>query len=77
MEANMATKSNKNFKIDSFGAPEEKVIHLSRKQIEQMYQMIEHFKEVDDFQLRISHESGIGPSIRFTFDLDLTDTSKW
>ena len=73
----MATKTDKNFKIDTFGEPEEKIIHLNRKQIEQMHQMIEHFKEVDDFQLRISHKSGIGPTIRFTFDLDLTDVSKW
>lgn len=73
----MATKSGKTFKIETFGAPEEKIIHLSRKQIESMYKMIEHFKEVDDFQLRISHANGIGPDIRFTFDLDLTDVSKW
>lgn len=67
----------KNFKEETYGAPGEKVIHLSRKQIEQMYEMISHFKDIDDFTLRISHASGIGPTIRFTFDLDLTDVSKW
>lgn len=65
------------FKQETYGAPDEKVIHLSRKQIEQMYEMIGHFKGIDTFTLRISHSSGIGPTMRFTFDLDLTDVSKW
>jgi hypothetical protein len=67
----------KEFKKIDYGDPPEQIIRLSRKQIEQMYQMIEHFKEVDDFQLRITHTTGIGPSVHFTFDLDLTDVTKW
>lgn len=65
------------FQVDNFGADEVKIIHLSRKQIEQMAKMADHFKEIDDFQLRISHASGIGPTMHFTFDLDLTDVTKW
>lgn len=68
---------SKEFKKETFGAQEEKVIRLSRKQIEQMYEMIGHFKDIDDFTLHVSHESGIGQTIRFTFDLDITDVSKW
>lgn len=67
----------KNFKEETYGSPDEKVIHLSRKQIEQMYETIGNFKDIDTFTLRISHSSGIGPTVRFTFDLDLTDVSKW
>ena len=65
------------FKVDKFGEPEELIIRLSRKQIEQMTEMAAQFKNIDDFQLRLSHSSGIGQSIHFTFDLDLTDVSKW
>ena len=68
---------SKKFVPETFGAPDEKVIRLSRKQIEQMAAMAEHFKEVDDFTLRVSSSSGIGQTIHFTFDLDLTDVSKW
>ena len=64
------------------------VVHLSRKQIKQMCEMAEHFKDINDFELHISHESGIGQSmnLRFTLDLagdskevktDVTDVSKW
>lgn len=67
----------KEFKKSSYGDAEDQTIRLSRKQIEQMAEMIGHFKEVDEFQLRISRKSGIGPEIHFTFDLDLTDVSKW
>lgn len=68
---------SKDFKIEKYGAKEDKVIRLSRKQIEQMYEMIGHFKDINDFTLHVSHESGIGQTIRFTFDLDITDVSKW
>jgi hypothetical protein len=65
------------FKQETFGAPETKVIRLSRKQIESMYEMISHFKEINDFELHITHESGIGSSMNFKFNIDLTDVSKW
>ena len=64
------------------------VVHLSRKQIKQICEMAEHFKDINDFELHISHESGIGESmnLRFTLDLagdskevktDVTDVTKW
>jgi hypothetical protein len=64
------------------------VVHLSRKQIKQICEMADHFKDINDFELHISHESGIGQSmnLRFTLDLDgdskevktdVTDVSKW
>jgi hypothetical protein len=68
---------SKKFVQETYGAPDERVIRLSRKQIEQIAQTAEHFKDVDDFCLRVSSGSGIGQTIRLTFDIDLTDVSKW
>jgi hypothetical protein len=51
-------------------------IHLTRKQVLQMAEMANHFTGVDDFTLEVSHESGIGPSMRFKFTLDLAGESK-
>jgi len=79
------TKNDK-FIPTSYSTPT--VVHLSRKQIKQMCEMAEHFKDIDDFELHISHESGIGQSmnLRFTLDLagdskevktDVTDVTKW
>ena len=65
------------FKEEKYGAVEAQVIRLSRKQIEQMNEMISHFKDVNDFELHISNESGIGPSMNFKFSLNLTDVDKW
>ena len=64
------------------------VIHLSRKQVQQMAQMVENFKDVEDFELHVTHDSGIGTGLHFRFTLDLsgdpvpmaadvTDVSKW
>ena len=69
----MATK----FKEEKFGEPEVTVIRISRKQIEQMCKMAEHFKDLDDFELRVSSRNGIGQELHFAFDIDLTDVSKW
>jgi hypothetical protein len=79
-------KKDKEFVQTTYSTPT--VVHLSRKQIKQMCEMAEHFKDIDDFELHISHESGIGQSmnLRFTLDLagdskevktDVTDVSKW
>jgi hypothetical protein len=67
----------KKFKEETYGAAVPQVIKLSRKQIEQMNEMISHFKDVNDFELHISNESGIGASMNFKFSLDLTDVEKW
>jgi hypothetical protein len=79
-------KKDKEFVQTTYSTPT--VVHLSRKQIKQMCEMAEHFKDIDDFELHISHESGIGQSmnLRFTLDLagdskevktDMTDVTKW
>ena len=80
------TKKDKGFVQTTYSTPT--VVHLSRKQIKQMCEMAEHFKDINDFELHISHESGIGESmnLRFTLDLagdskevkaDVTDVTKW
>jgi hypothetical protein len=79
-------KKEKDFVQTTYSTPT--VIHLTRKQIKQICEMAEHFKDIDDFELHISHESGIGQSmnLRFTLDLagdskevktDVTDVTKW
>ena len=79
-------KKDKEFVQTTYSTPT--MVHLSRKQIKQMCEMAEHFKDIDDFELHISHESGIGQSmnLRFTLDLagdskevktDMTDVTKW
>jgi hypothetical protein len=65
------------FKVETYGSSKEWTINLTRKQIEQMAEVINNFKEVDNFQLRITQANGIGPTVHFAFDLDLTDTSNW
>jgi hypothetical protein len=64
------------------------VVHLTRKQVLQMAEMVNHFSEVEDFEIHVSNTSGIGPSTYFRFTLDLagekspvnidtTDVTKW
>ena len=58
---------------------------LTRSQIEKLTKISEHFKEVDQFVLEETHESGIGPTVRVRFNLfdtndtnvDITDVSTW
>lgn len=80
------SKKDKGFIPTTYATPT--VIHLSRKQIKQMCEMAEYFKDINDFELHISNESGIGQTmnLRFTLDLagdstevktDVTDVSKW
>jgi len=80
------TKKDKGFVQTTYSTPT--VIHLTRKQIIQMSEMAEHFKDINDFELHINNESGIGPSmtLRFALNLggdnteiktDVTDVSKW
>jgi hypothetical protein len=64
------------FKIQNYGDPEDQIIPLTRKQIEQMAEMINHFKEIDTFQLRISNAGGLKQSLHFTFNLDLNSVGK-
>lgn len=65
------------FKEEKYGAPETQVVKLNRKQIESMHEMIGHFKDIDNFELHITNASGIGTSMNFKFNIDLTDVDKW
>lgn len=62
-----------------------KQITLTRKQLLQMKQIVEHFTEVETFQLVEINTSGIGPTVHLKFTLfdstatqmDITDISNW
>lgn len=61
-----------------------KSITLNRKQLQDLCQMFDHFKEVENFTITQENTSGIGPVIHVKFDLfekptmvDITDVSKW
>jgi hypothetical protein len=80
------SKKDKEFIQTTYSTPT--IIRLSRKQVEQMAAMVNNFKDVDDFELHITNESGIGQSMQFKFTLDLagdakqvsidaTDVTKW
>ena len=63
----------------------ESTVTLNRKQINQLSEIINHFTKVDNFKITMNHQSGIGPSVRVSFDLfeksdttvDITDVSEW
>jgi hypothetical protein len=60
---------------------------LTREQIEKLTKLADHFKEVPQFTLVESFESGIGATVRVKFNLfdskvsdttvDITDVSDW
>ena len=60
-------------------------IALTRKQIHQLYQMMERFTDTETFIVESESLSGIGPNITVRFDLfesadtkvDITDVSTW
>jgi hypothetical protein len=63
-------------------------IVLSRKQILQIHATVVHFLEVDQFEIQVRHDTGIGPTVclRFALDLegnkstiktDITDVGNW
>jgi|688.fasta_scaffold772969_2 hypothetical protein len=54
------------FKIDRFGA-NPVIVHLTRKQIMQMHEMMEHFKDQETFALK--YEDG-KLTFNFTIDFD-------
>ena len=56
------------FVKETYGAEgEPTVIRLNRKQVTQMCEIAEHFKEVDNFEL---HITGDTVQLRFVFGLD-------
>jgi hypothetical protein len=58
---------------------------LTRNQIEKLVKISEQFKEIQQFTLEETHESGIGSTVRVRFNLfdtndtnvDITDVSTW
>ena len=54
------------FKIDRFGA-NPVIVHLTRKQIMQMHEMMDHFKDQETFALK--YEDG-KLTFNFTIDFD-------
>lgn len=61
-----------------------KSITLNRKQLQDLCQMFDHFKEVEFFTVEQDNSSGIGPAIEVKFTLfgkpttvDITDVESW
>jgi hypothetical protein len=60
-------------------------LELTREQIDKLSQIAEHFKEVKEFTIVRTYESGIGATDRIHFTLfdkndsniDVTDVSNW
>jgi hypothetical protein len=59
---------------------------LTRKQIDQLYEIAAHFPEVELYELYEEHTSGIGPVVKVKFSLfgktsdtsvDITDVESW
>jgi hypothetical protein len=62
-----------------------KKIILNQEQIEKLYEIAQHFKDIKQFEVEVDHSSGIGANVRVTFDLfdnkdttiDITDVKDW
>ena len=60
-------------------------IVLNRKQISQLYEMMDRFTDTEHFTIVSENLSGIGPNIQIQFDLfetldtkvDITDVESW
>ena len=58
---------------------------LNRDQIGKLNEIVNHFKEINQFTIEVDHSSGIGVGIRVKFDLfekddtnvDITDVKDW
>lgn len=67
------------------GKTANKEFQLTRAEILKMYEIINHFKEIDLFTVVQNHSSGIGTSTVLKFDLlsksdttiDITDVEAW
>lgn len=64
------------FKEETYGKKAPVVVQLSRKQIEQMHQTISNFKDINNFELHISYDSGVKSTMNFRFSVDVTDSEK-
>jgi hypothetical protein len=61
-------------------------VKLTRKQIEQLCEIADHFQDIEVFELQESNLSGIGPTISVKFSIfgnrqdasvDITDVENW
>lgn len=60
-------------------------ITLTRAQVEKLAKLLESFKDISEFSLTETHESGIGPTVKVKLNLfenedtviDITDVSTW
>ena len=61
-------------------------VKLTRKQINQLCEIVDHFNDIDVFELEESNLSGIGPMISVKFSIfgkkpdtsvDITDVENW
>ncbi len=62
---------------------------LNRRQVEKLTEIVNHFNEVEWFEIEVDNLSGIGPAISVKFNLfndtdkdhdttvDITDTTTW
>jgi hypothetical protein len=62
-----------------------KNVILNHEQIEKLYEIAQHFKDIKHFEVETDHSSGIGTSVYVKFDLfvnrdtsiDITDVKDW
>ena len=62
-----------------------KKITLNRNQITKLWEIVNHFKEIDKFKISTSSNSGIGTDVIVEFSLfdnddtkvDITDITEW
>jgi len=62
-----------------------KSITLNREQVQKLYEIVNHFKEINHFVVEADSSSGIGVGIQVRFDLfqksdttiDITDVKEW
>lgn len=54
-------------------------VTLTRKQIEQLYNTIKKDSNIDCVTVRVTHETGIGPTVRIVYEKvkDITDVENW
>jgi len=61
-------------------------MRLTRKQIQQLSEICDHFSDIDIFELEQTNLSGIGPTISVKFSIfdnrqdtsvDITDVESW
>lgn len=72
-------------KLGVAGERMSKSITLNREQIQKLYEIVNHFKEINHFVVETDSSSGIGVGIQVRFDLfqksdttiDITDVKEW